>query len=111
MKVEEELPRILVTKKNFFKFDINSLFFNQNKFVKYFDPLKLIRAEVAELTGLNNRMLMDYAPFNRETVMAMEAFLRDFQKPFCFVGNIIFSKVVNFFSLINFDTLFIKMRV
>jgi hypothetical protein len=56
-------------------------------------------------------MLMDYAPFNRETVMAMEAFLRDFQKPFCFVGNIIFSKVVNFFSLINFDTLFIKMRV
>jgi len=32
-------------------------------------------------------MLMDYAPFNRETVHAMEAFLNDFQKPFCFVGK------------------------
>jgi hypothetical protein len=32
-------------------------------------------------------MLMDYSPFNRQTVIAMEAFLNDFQKPFCFVGK------------------------
>ncbi|CAF4703825.1 unnamed protein product [Rotaria sp. Silwood1] len=69
MKVDEELPRVL------------------NKFVKLFDPVKLLRASVAELTGLNNRMLVDYAPFNRETVIAMETFLSDFQKPMCFVAH------------------------
>jgi hypothetical protein len=35
---------------------------------------------------------MNYPPFNRQTVIAMEAFLSDFQKPFCFVGKIIFNK-------------------
>lgn len=38
------------------------------------------------ILGLTNRMLMDYSPFNSETVRAMESFLSDFQKPFCFVG-------------------------
>jgi hypothetical protein len=32
-------------------------------------------------------MLMDYAPFSRETVIAMEAFLSDLEKPMCFVGK------------------------
>jgi hypothetical protein len=37
---------------------------------------------------MNNRMLIDYTPFNRETVIALEAFLGDFQAPMCFVGKI-----------------------
>jgi hypothetical protein len=41
-------------------------------------------------------MLMDYAPFNRETIIGMEAFLSDFKKPMCFVGKIIFDKYVKF---------------
>jgi DNA polymerase III epsilon subunit-like protein len=69
MTVEEQLPRIL------------------NKFVKFFDPLKELRDEVVQLTGLNNDMLSVYKPFNRDTVKAMEAFLSDFQKPFCFVAH------------------------
>ena len=32
-------------------------------------------------------MLMDCAPFNRDTVIAVEAFLSDLQKPICFVGK------------------------
>jgi hypothetical protein len=35
-------------------------------------------------------MLMNYAPFSRETVLAMETFLSDLQKPMCFVGKIEF---------------------
>lgn len=69
MKKDEELPRVL------------------NKFVKFFNPVKLLGADVAEMTGLNNRILMDYAPFNRETVLAIEAFLSDFQKPICFIAH------------------------
>jgi len=36
---------------------------------------------------LNNSMLANCPPFNRETVIAMEAFLNNFQKPFCFVAH------------------------
>ncbi|CAF3176118.1 unnamed protein product [Rotaria socialis] len=69
MKVEEALPRVL------------------NKFVKFFNPLKFLNSTVAEMTGLTNSMLADYAPFNRETVLGMEAFLSDFEKPMCFVAH------------------------
>jgi hypothetical protein len=51
--------------------------------------------------GLNNCMLAKYAPFNRETVIAMQAFLSDFQKPFCFVGKMCYvsnENIVLFFS-------------
>ena len=46
--------------------------------------------------GFNNRMLIDYAPFNHETVIAIESFLSDFQKPMCFIGKILFRIHLNF---------------
>ncbi|CAF0926483.1 unnamed protein product [Adineta ricciae] len=71
-KPEDELPRVL------------------HKFVKCFDPLKLLDSEVAKITGEceASSMLMDYAPFNYETVIAIEAFLSDFQQPISHNGDL-----------------------
>ncbi|CAF1037029.1 unnamed protein product [Adineta ricciae] len=68
-KPEDELPRVL------------------HKFVKCFDPVKLLDSEVAKIAGFTSLMLMDYAPFNRETVIAIEAFLSDFQQPICLIAH------------------------
>ena len=46
-------------------------------------------------------MLMDYAPFNRETVIAIEAFLSDFQQPICLIGKVndqLFDQVISLVS-------------
>ncbi|CAF1344568.1 unnamed protein product, partial [Didymodactylos carnosus] len=65
----EELPRVM------------------NKFIKVFNPEKLLNPIAAKVSGISNLMLLDYPKFSLRTLNAIDEFLGDLQQPMCLIAH------------------------